>query len=89
MTKKNTFSFQNLEEVKTRMHYSRIRAPRSIPYEGGLSGGCLCPGGLCPGGVSVQGVSVKRGLCLGNVCDGDLPWTEMRFYRDPLDRDGQ
>ena len=46
--------------------------------------GCLCPGGgLCPGGslsrgvwlqeVSVGRVIVQWGLCLGGLCQGDLP----------------
>ena len=69
-TKVNSFNF-------TRMHSSRMRTARSLPYGGvGLCpGGSLSKVGLYPGGslskgslsrgVSVWGISVQRGLCRG------------------------
>ena len=67
-----------LTQWKTRMHSSRMRTDRSLPYGGYLSRGCLCPGvslssvgSLYPGGVFVQeGEFLSRGLCPGVSVQG-------------------
>ena len=69
--------------LKTRMHSSRMRTARSLPYRCGL-----CTGGPCPGeslsravswGLSVWRVSV-RGLCQGNPPGQRLPgWTDRHL----------
>ena len=63
---------------ETRLHSSRMRTTRSLPYGGSLSGGDLCLGVSLSRvslseGVSVQGASVQGVcLCLGVSVQGSL-----------------
>ena len=69
--------------ITTRIHSSRMRTARSLPYRGrvlcpeggGLSREGLCPGGLCPGGgsLSMWWVSVQVGsICPGGSLSGEV-----------------
>ena len=57
--------------TETRMHSSRIRTARYLPYSGGSLSGGLCPGG-----------SLSRSLCLGGLCPGGLCQGDPREQND-------
>ena len=59
--------------VETRMHSSRMRTARSLPYGGVSVQGCLCPGG----GGSVRGALCSEGVCPG----GGLPDRDLIIGR--------
>ena len=70
--------------IITRMHSSRMRTARSLPYGGSLLGGGAWPGGSLSRGVSVwgvpgqggslsRGVSVQGGVQPGGSLSGGVP----------------
>ena len=68
---------------KIRIHSSRMRTARSLPYGGSLSGG----GGLCPGRVSVLGESLSTSLRAvithsGNLNEKMFQWNTLHLHVD-------